>query len=663
MNKSPFTYFSEQFADIRILRYQIPDFEQLDLPTKKLLYFLSQAAYSGRDIIWDQNYKHNLLIRNVLELIYQHFKDKDAPDEWSSFETYLKRVWFSNGIHHHNAMDKILPDFSREAFRLWLQATPMEPVPGGFADKKELLAFIEPILFDPAVDTKRVVLDEGTDLIKASANNYYGDEVTMDEAISFYENKPQPNPEQPLSHGLNSKLEKENGNLVEKVWKVRGMYGEALEKVVYWLREALPYTQEKAQREALEALILYFETGDLQQFDRYNFLWLKDTRSAVDVINGFIEVYGDPLGRKGSFESVVSFRDETATRRVQTISDNALWFEQHSTTETRFKKDKIEGVTARAVNVVAESGDCSPATPIGINLPNADWIRSQYGSKSVTIANIVNTYHEAGKESGVTEEFAFSDQEVTRARKYGLLASNLHVDMHEIVGHGSGKILEGVGDMSATLKNYASTIEEARADLVALYFALDEQLVKWGLMPDVEVGKAEYDAYIRGALLTQLVRIEPGKNIEESHMRNRQLIAAWAVEKGRDSNVIEKIIRNGKTYFVINDYDKLRNLFGKLLAEIQRIKSEGDFEAAKELVEKYGVKVSGSLHQEVLRRWEKLKIAPYAGFINPLLSPVYEQDEIVDIEVSYPDNFAEQMLYYSRHYSTLPVGNKVSVLK
>lgn len=654
-----FKVLTEQFADIKILRYQVPDFENLPLKHKKLLYFLYEAALSGRDIIYDQNYKYNLLIRRTLENIVKTFRGNRKTKDWENFMVYVKRVWFSNGIHHHYSMDKFIPEISREYFRMLMH----DSDPSGFSDAHGnvdgLLTWLEPLIFDNDIDKKRVVLDEGVDMVKASANHFY-DGVSQDEAEEFYRKKNMPEDPRPVSWGLNSQLSKDrnHGTIRERVWKWGGMYGEAIEKIVFWLEEALKVAATEAQQKAFEALIDYYKTGDLKKFDEYNIRWLSDTDSPIDVINGFIEVYGDPLGRKGTYESVVYMRDEEATRRAATISDNAQWFEDHSPTDKQYKKENVTGVTARGINVVAESGDCSPATPIGINLPNSEWIRTEHGSKSVTIKNIMEAYHEASKESGAIEEFAWSDEEVALSKKWGNLASNLHVDLHEIVGHGSGKIRPGVGNPSDILKNYASTIEEARADLFALYYAIDEKLIDLGLMPGAEVGKAEYNDYIRGGLLTQLVRVEPGKNLEESHMRNRQLIAAWAYEKGLDDKVIEKKQRDGKTYFVVNDHLKLRRIFGELLREVQRIKSEGDFQAARNLVENYGVKVDQDIHREVLERWKKLKIAPFAGFINPRLIPVYNADgELRDVKIEYPDNFAMQMLEYADKYSFLPDSN------
>lgn len=649
-----FRYLSEQFADIRILRYKVPGFDKLELSQKQLLYYLYEAGLAGRDIIWDQHYKYNLLIRHTLENIVNTFSGDRDTEDYNKFLEYTKRVWFSNGIHHHYSMDKIIPEFTRTYFENLVNNSDAEGFSDVFRSTDELVSFLLPILFDKNVAAKRVVQDTTKDIVKESATNLY-ENVTQQEAEDFYEKKSDESSSEPLSHGLNSKLVKANGELQEKVWYTGGMYGEALTRIIYWLKKAADIAENANQARALRKLVDFFESGDLRSFDEYNILWLRDTESKIDVINGFIEVYDDPLGRKGTFESVVSVRDDEATQRARTVSEYAGWFEWNSPTDEAFKKEEIKGVTGKVINVVGEAGDCSPATPIGVNLPNADWIRTKHGSKSVTLANIVTAYDAVSRESGVLEEFTWSDREILRAKKHGLLASNLHVDLHEIVGHGSGKIKEGVGDPGTTLKSYASTIEETRADLVALYFAIDPKLIELGLMPELETGKAEYDAFVRGALLTQLARLEPGQKLEESHMRNRQLIAKWTYEKSKHLNVIEKKVEDGKTYFVINDYEILREYFGILLKEVQRIKSEGDYDAARRLVEAYGVEVERELHEEVLQRWKKLDIAPYTGFINPVLKPVEKNGVVSDILIDYPDDFTEQMLYYGRYYSILPV--------
>ncbi|MEG8990605.1 dihydrofolate reductase [Ignavibacteria bacterium 4148-Me] len=655
--KDDFKYVTEQFADLRIQRYKVDGFENLTLQQKKLVYYLYQAALYGRDIIWDQNYKYNLLIRKTLEAIVKTYKgDRTTPD-FQNFMVYTKRVWFSNGIHHHYSNKKFLPEFSKEYFAELIKNSDPKEFPLKENETIEnLITKLEPILFDPNVDAIKVNQNPEYDLIKTSAVNFY-ENLTQKEVENYYKKIIKPNDERPISYGLNSKMVKENGQIYERVWKLNGMYDAAIQKIVYWLKKAVEVSENEQQRKALNLLIEYYETGDLKKWDEYNIEWVKDTSSVIDVINGFIETYNDPLGFRGSFESVVSFKDFEATKRIKAISDNAQWFEDNSPIMPEHKKKNVKGISAKVITVVVESGDASPSTPIGINLPNAEWIRKEHGSKSVNLGNIVYSYNKASETSGVLEEFAFSKEEIERAKKYGALASDLHTDMHEVIGHASGQINPNVGQPNETLKNYASTLEEARADLVALYFIMDKKLVDIGVMPSLEVGKAEYDSFIRNALMVQLARVKPKENLEEAHMRNRQLIAKWAYEKGLPENIIEKKNKNGKTYFVINDYDKLRNLFGQLLREIQRIKSEGDYEAGKNLVENYGVKVDTELHNEVLERYQKLNIAPYAGFINPKLIPVMNGDEIIDVKIEYPEDFTEQMLYYANEYSVLQVNN------
>jgi len=652
MPKDNFKIQTEQFDDIRILRYRVPGFEKLPLQQKILIYNLSQAALWGRDIIWDQNYKHNLKIRKTLEAILLSYKGNTNEDAFRKFENYAKKVFFSNGIHHHYSMDKFFPTCERDYFKQLMIESELKLLP--LLSTQDLSSFTEDItniIYNDSFDQKRVSLNTSGDLIKDSACNYY-ENVSQEEAIAYYSNLQKKHPSR-VSYGLNSTLVKENGEVKEVYWKIGGQYSASIEKMVFWLKESVRLSENDEQRQALEKLIEFYETGDLKTFDDYCIEWLKDIHSSLDIIHGFIEVYGDPLGKKASFESVISIIDEEATKRARTISDHANWFEANSSTDQSFKKSEVKGINARAVYVVMEAGDCSPATPIGINLPNADWIRAEYGSKSISISNIIDAYDEASKGNGSIQEFAYDDQEVKLHEKYSGIASKLHVDLHEIVGHGSGKLAPHIGDPSETLKSYASTIEEARADLVALYFAIDEQLVKWGLMPSIEVGYCEYNSYIRGGLMTQLVRIQPGKDVEESHMRNRQLIAQWTYEQGKDQNIIEKKIKEGKSYFVINDYKGLQQIFGELLKEVQRIKSEGDYQAAQHLVETYGVKVDASLHQEVLNRWKLLKIAPYAGFINPDYQLIKENDQIIDVEIHYPNDFTKQMLHYGQNYSIL----------
>lgn len=642
---------TEQFADIRILRYRVPGFENLTLHKKLLIYYLSQAALWGRDIIWDQNFKHNLRIRKTLENVIETYNGDKNSNMFQEFEVYAKKVFFSNGIHHHYSMDKFFPPCNKEDFKSIIEASNKEGFPYNKAQSfEDFSQEILHVIYDESEFQKRVSLNTSGDLVKDSACHYY-EEVNQEEAEVFYSNLQKDDSK--ISWGLNSTLIKEDGQVKEDIWKIGGKYSHSIEKMVTWLKKATTLSENDEQKQALEKLIQYYETGDLQTFDDYCILWLKDINSTIDFIHGFIEVYGDPLGKKASYESIISIIDEEATKRAKTISDHASWFEHNSSTDKDFKKKEVKGVNARAVHVVMEAGDCSPATPIGINLPNADWIRADYGSKSVSISNIIDAYDEASKGNGSIDEFAFDEKEIEIHNKYGGVASKLHVDLHEIVGHGSGKLAPGVSDPSETLKSYASTIEEARADLVALYFALDEQLIKWGLMPNIEVGYCEYNSYIRSSLMTQLVRVEEGKEIEESHMRNRQLIAKWAFEQAKPHNIIAEIKKDKKTYFVINDYLGLQKIFGQLLKEVQRIKSEGDYKAAQNLVENYGVKVDPTLHKEVLQRWKKLKIAPYAGFINPHYELVEKEGKIEDVIVKYPDNFTKQMLHYGQNYSAL----------
>lgn len=644
---------SEQFADIRILRYQVPGFEKLSISKKSLIYYLSQAALWGRDIIYDQNYKYNLLIRFNLENIYKTYTGPRESEAFKAFEVYLKRLWFSNGIHHHYAMDKFFPSLSKQNFREFMLLSDINNFKK--FDQESFDEFLDrfiDLIYNPKKDAKRLSLDTKGDLVQDSACNFY-ENINQQEAEGYYANKQMPNPEKPISLGLNSKLIKEKGELKELTYRIGAHYTQAIEKMVYYLEKAVPIAENSIQKLALEKLIHFYKSGDLSDFDAYSLAWLEDTESEVDMIHGFIETYGDPLGRKATYEALVSIRDEEATERAKMVSENANWFEQHSSTQLEHKKENIKGVSAKAIYVVMEAGDCSPATPIGVNLPNADWIRAEHGSKSVSITNIIDAYDLASKDSGVIQEFAQNKEEIDLDNEYGSLASKLHVDLHEIIGHGSGKLEPGIAEPALSLKNYASTIEEARADLVALYFATDQKLVDLGLMPNLKPGICEYNSFIRSALITQLVRVEFGKDIEESHMRNRQLIANWVFEKGKQDRVIEKVIKEEKTYFKINDYDKLRVLFGMLLKEVQRIKSQGDYDAAKALVEGYGVKVDAELHKEVLIRWERLNIAAYAGFLNPQYSPIFANNKIVDVEITYPDNFTEQMLNYSQSYTSL----------
>ena len=650
-----FTYKTEQFADIKILRYQIPDFDSLSLNQKILVYYLSQAALCGRDIVYDQNCRYNLCIRRTLEAIVESYKGDRNTDDFRKFMEYTKRVWFSNGIHHHYSSDKFLPGFSEQYFRDLVKNSPDGKFPLAKDETLEqLLDKLIPVMFDPAVFSKKICLDASKDLITNSSTNFY-EGVTQAEVEKYYHGIIDPKNPTPVSYGLNSKVVKEKGKVVEKVWKVGGMYNDALVKVVYWLEKAATVAENDAQKNGLMKLIEYYKTGSLKTWDDYNVIWVQDLGSRVDYVNGFIEVYGDPLGMKATWEAVVNFRDIEGTKRAEIISKNAQWFEDNSPIDPRFRKKEVKGVSAKVITVAQLGGDCHPTTPIGINLPNANWIRQQHGSKSVTMDNIMYSYDRASQGNGFLEEFCYTEAEIELAKKYSFLAGNLHTDLHECVGHGSGQLLPGVN--SEALKNYHSALEEARADIFALYFLMDQKMVDLGLIPSLDAAKAEYDSYIRNGLMTQLTRIEPGKNIEQAHMRCRQLIASWAYESGKAEKVIEKKMRDGKTYFVINDYNKLRKIFGNLLAELQRIKSEGDYEAGKKMVETYAVKVDQELHKEVKARYEKLKLAPYSGFINPLLTPVEKEGKIVDIQVTYPKDFTEQMLYYSKNFSYLPTFN------
>ena len=652
MNNNTFQYVVEQFADLRILRYQVSGFEELSLPQKKLIYYLSQAAIEGRDILFDQNYKHNLLIRKTFETIYEHYTGDRTSREFQELIIYLKRIWFSNGIHHHYSTAKIMPGFSQAFFQKVIDelGDGLLPLSQG-QTKNDLIELLMPILFDPNVDARRVNQDETRDLVITSANNYY-DGVTQEEAEAFYQAKENPNDQEPLSHGMNSRLVKENGVIREEIWKKDERYSPAIEKIVEWLQKALEVAENERQKEVISLLIDFYNTGDLRTFDEYNIAWLQDQESRVDFINGFIETYGDPMGRKASWESVVNFKNIEATQRTETISNSAQWFEDHSPTDSRFKKKEVRGVSAKVINVAMLGGDCYPHTPIGINLPNADWLRQQYGSKSVTIENITYAYDQAAKGTGFLEEFCYTQEEIDRHHQYGFLAGNLHTDLHECLGHGSGQLLEGVSGNE--LKSYGSAIEEARADLFALYFMADEKLIELGLLPDKEAFKAEYDAYMRNGLLTQITRIKPGDNIEQAHMRNRQLIASWCYEQGKDKGVIEKKVQDGKTYFTINDYQALRGLLGQLLAEIQRVKSEGDYDTARHLIETYGVQINRELHEEVLVRYQKLNLSPYTGFVNPVYHLKTDNEgQITDVYPDYSEGYTEQMMRYSKEHSLL----------
>lgn len=634
-----FNYNVDKFYDLEILRYQVPGFDELTLQQKTLAYYLSEAALQGRDILYDQNGRYNLRIRRTLESLYTNYAGSRDSEEFLKLEKYLKRVWFSNGIHHHYSEDKFLPEFTQEWFcNACKEANVTIP--------EEIL----PVMFDPAVMPKRTNQAAGQDLVVTSAGNYY-ESVTQAEAEAYYAAHKDDSPE-PMWVGLNSKLVKENGEVVEKTYKVGGMYGEALAKVVYWLEKALPYAENDEQREAIEKMIEFNRTGDLRTFNEYCIAWVKDLESRVDYVNGFTEVYTDPLGITGAWEAMVNFKDMEATKRTSIISANAQWFEDHSTTDPKYKKEEVKGVSAKVITAVILGGDCYPATPIGINLPNANWIRKEYGSKSVTIDNLMHAYNEAAKGNGFNEEFMIDDQIREQYNLYGATCGDLHTDLHECVGHGSGKLLPGVS--KDALKEHASTIEESRADLFGLYFMADPKMVELGLLPNNEAYKAFYYQQMMNGLMTQLVRIEPGKDVEEAHMRNRQLIAQWVYQHAANKEV-EIVERDGKHYLQINDYEGLRGLYGQLLAEIQRITSEGDYAAAKEIVETYAVKVDQPLHQEILDRYAHLNLAPYKGFVNPVYTPVYDTEgNITDVKIDYPEGYVEQHLRYSRDYSWLP---------
>jgi len=646
-----FEYVIDRFADIKIMRYKVPDFENLTLNQKIFIYYLTQAAQCGRDIIFDQFHRHNLLLRHTLDTIVETYKGNRETPEFEQFMTYAKRFWFSNGMHHHYSCDKFFPEISADTFKMIILDSDFNKMPKkGNESAEEFSDRIINIIYNKKTELKRVSLDSNGDVIEASANNFYCG-VTQAEVEAYNASQKQPDPARPLSLGLNSRLVKKDGKLIEETYKIGGLYSNAIEHIVYWLSKAAEYAETQQQRQCIDKLISYYQTGDLHTWDEYNILWVSDNQPDVDFVNGFVEVYGDPLGMKATWESLVNFKDKTATHRTEIISSNAQWFENHAPIDNRFKKKNVKGVTAKVITAVQLGGDCYPSTPIGINLPNADWIRKEHGSKSVTIENITYAYHQASLGSGMLDEFCNNEEEKAVARKYGYQSSNLHTDLHECLGHGSGQLLPDTNPDA--LKNYSSTLEEARADLFALYYIADPKIVELGLLPDNEAFKAEYNSYIRNGLMTQLTRIELGKDLEESHMRNRQLIARWAFEHGKADNVIELKNINGKTYSAINDYEKLRQLFGTLLAEIQRIKSEGDYEAGKNLVEKYAVKIDRQLHSEVLERFKKLNIAPYGGFVNPVLKPVVENGKITDVTIDYYEEYTEQMLRYGREFGFL----------
>ena len=647
--KGDMPWIVDRFDDIKVIRYEVPGFDALPLEEKELIYYLSEAAKCGRDILFDQNCPVNLPVRRTLETVYENYKGDRTTAEWKALEKYLKKVWFANGIHHHYSNDKFVPEFTEGYLLDVIETIPEEK----FGDLNPLRGEVCKAIFDPALYKTRLNQTAGEDLIATSSNNYY-EGVTQAEVEKFYADMVDHNDPEPISYGLNSKLVKENGVLKERVWKVGGMYSPAIEKIVYWLEKAQAVATEP-QKSNIAALIEYYKTGDLREFDRYNIGWVKDTVSNVDFVNGFIEDYGDPLGRKASWEGIVNFMDKEACHRTEVISDNAQWFEDHSPVAPAYRKEKVKGVSAKVITVAMLGGDCYPATPIGINLPNADWIRKEYGSKSVTIDNITYAYDMAAHGNGFNEEFVLRAEDRERMKLYGKLADDLHTDLHECLGHGSGQLATGV--KGGELKNYTSTLEEARADLFGLYYLGDGKMVELGLVPSFDVAKAGYAKYILNGLMTQLARIEPGKNVEEAHMRNRKLVAEWCYEHGRADNVIEWVRQDGKTYVVVNDFVRLRALFGELLGEIQRIKSEGDYEAGRDLVERYAVRVDPALHEEVRSRYYGLGIEPYGGFVNPEYELVEHDGRVTDVRISYPADYVEQMLGYSRDYSFLPDVN------
>lgn len=651
-----FNYTVEQFADLQILRYQVHGFDDLTLNQKELVYYLSQAALQGRDILFDQNGRYNLIIRKMLEAVYLNYQGDRKDTNFIHMETYLKRVWFSNGIHHHYGCDKFIPGFTPEFLKAELSNVDTAKLPLEKGQTVEQLCDeIFPVIFDPAIMPKRVNQADGEDLVLTSACNYYNG-VTQEEAEDFYGKMKNPADLTPVMYGMNSRLIKKQDKVQEEVWKVGGLYSAAIEKIVYWLKKAESVSENDTQKAVISKLIQFYEDGDLKTFDEYSILWVKDLDSRIDFVNGFIESYGDPLGMKASWESIVNFKDVEATKRTETISSNAQWFEDHSPVDKRFKKESVKGVSAKVITAAILTGDLYPASAIGINLPNSNWIRAHHGSKSVTIGNLTDAYNKAAHGNGFMDEFAYSDIEKALINNYADITDDLHTDLHECLGHGSGKLLPGV-DPDA-LKAYGSTIEEARADLFGLYYLPDDKLVELGLTPNKDAFKAAYYTYMMNGLMTQLVRIAPGASIEEAHMRNRQLIAKWVFEKGVDDKVVELVNKDSKTYVVINDYNKLRDLFGQLLAEIQRIKSEGDFEAARKLVENYAIKVDSALHAEILERYKKLNLAPYKGFINPVYKVITDKNgKIMDVEISYKEGYAEQMLRYGKEYSNLPDRN------
>ncbi|MEO7394158.1 MAG: hypothetical protein ABIU11_04400 [Chitinophagaceae bacterium] len=646
---------AESFADLQLLRYQVPGFNQLPLSQKQLAYYLSEAALCGRDIIYDQKSKYGIMLRKTLEAAYGSFSGDKTSNDWKNFEEYCGRFWFSNGNHHHYSNEKFIPACSYDYFTSIIKASDSTQLPKDSGESVSgFLKRIKPVIYDPKIEAKLVDLRPNIDNVSASSVNFY-EGVTQEEVEAYY-SKFDSKDQQPM-WGLNSKVVKDSGKVFEKVWKFGGMYSASIEKIIEWLEKAISVAENTGQKTALQLLVQYYKTGNPETFDQYSIAWVKDVNSRIDVVNGFIEVYLDPIGKKGSYESIVSMKDLEATKRIKAIADQAQWFEDHSPLMPAHKKKNVKGIIAKAITVIMETGDAAPATPIGINLPNNEWIRKEHGSKSVSLSNIIYSYNVAGAKSGLIDEFAINDTVKQRIKKWGNLSADLHTDMHEAIGHASGQINAGIETPDKTLKNYASALEEARADLVGLYYVMDDKLKDIGVKPDTEVGLAQYDMYMMNALMTQLTRLKPGENLEEAHMRNRQLVAKWAFEKGKKNNVVEFVKKNGKTYVLINDYTKLRQLFGELLREIQRIKSEGDFNAGKNLVETYGVKVDAALHKEILGRYQLLRVKPYKGFIQPRIVPVMSENNITDVKIEYPESFFEQMMEYGKKYALLPLKN------
>jgi len=650
--KDDFNYLVDQFDDMRVLKYKLPGFENLSLKQKKLIFYLSQAALSGRDIIWAQNFRYNIQIRRTLEAILEYYEGDRNSAEFMAFEKYAKRVFFANGIHHHYSNDKLRPGFSSNYLAALVMGTDEDKLPLEKGQSVEhLLSQLSPVIFDEKDYARKIERLEGTDMIEASAINLY-ENLSQNEAEAFYDGKIDPEDPCPVSAGLNSKLIKREGRIVEEVYRSGGLYGNAIDEIVKWLKKSQKVAESVMQKKGLYLLIEFYRSGDLKIWNDFNVLWVKDTKPVVDYNNGFIETYSDPLGIKATWEAIVNYTDPEATRRTSIITANAQWFEDNSPIQSHYKKEHVKGVAAKVITIAMLGGDCYPVSPLGINLPNASWIRKEIGSKSVTLANITEAYDVTSQGNGFLEEFAGDKTEIDRIIKFGSLSDALHTDLHECVGHASGKLAPGT-DPNA-LKNYASALEEARADLFALYFIMDKKILELGLLPGEDAAKASYDTYLRNGLLTQIVRIEPGKDIEEAHMRNRAAISYWVYEKGRGMRIVELVRRNGKSYVKINDYYGLRILFGELLSEIQRIKSEGDYEAGKEIIETFGIKVDPVLHKEILARYRKLNLAPYTGFVNPELLPVYDSGgEIIDVKVKYVNDYLGQMLYYGKHYSFL----------